>query len=191
MTLPLLRSYLNTLSSGPVNEESHREVERLLADCWPELQITTDDEGFEPYKLHDRTESMTWTPPLLEFDIERHGSTVQGSIYANVHHWIVNTEAGLASLNGDRRRQVGKRDKALRIEPLAAEMAALIVARATDPRLVWKTETKVRLAMGKVIPATNKMTTSSRRRRFRKALEDALRPHGWTMTTTNTFEKTI
>jgi len=35
----------------------------------------------EGHKLKNRMESVMWNPPLLEFDIERHGATVNGAVW--------------------------------------------------------------------------------------------------------------
>jgi hypothetical protein len=191
MTLARLRSLLKQLPTGPINKVVVLEVERLLAVCWGELQKATIDQGFEPYKALGRTEKTTWTPPLLEFDIERHGDTVMGSVYADVHHWIVDTKTGIASLEVGGRRQVREKANPLNTEELAAQIASLILSNTSDLRLVWKAEGKVQLVIAQIIPQTNRMTTNSRRKRFRQSLSDILEGHGWRMTAMNTFEKVI
>ena len=156
-----------------------------------ELRITSHDGNLEPYKLLNRTENLSWNPPFVEFDIERHGATVNGSVYAEVHHWRVNVETTEASIESNSRRQVGQKDKALKVQPLAQEIASLILGRECDIRLIWKNDKLVRLDINKLIPATNQQTTASRRKRFKTALEAVLAPHGWKRTSTNTFEKVL
>lgn len=187
MSLEALRSHLCSLSGCDLDET---RVEHLLFESWHELNIISEDEKLEAYKLLNRTEEMTWSTPLLAFDIERHGAPVNGSIYAEVQHWVVDVHAGTALLQSRKRRQLGNRDKVLNVKSLADEMANLILSKAADARLVWKSAAKVRVSIADTIPETNKMTTYSRRKRFRTALQEALRSRGWRMTTVNTFEKT-
>jgi hypothetical protein len=60
-----------------------------------------------------------------------------------------------------------------------AEMVALIAAGNRDERLDWKTRNRVRILVGKIVPATNRQTTSGRRRRFWAALDRELGKLGW------------
>lgn len=53
----------------------------------------------EPYKLIGRMESVTWTPPILTFRIERHSGTVNGSVYAEMQCWDVDCEQMSANYN--------------------------------------------------------------------------------------------
>ena len=43
----------------------------------------------EGYKLIDRMEKVEWVPPVLRFQIERHGATVKGSSRAELHEWTI------------------------------------------------------------------------------------------------------
>ena len=56
------------------------EVEEVLASCWHNLN-GGEEGGMEGHKLKNRMESVMWNPPLLEFDIERHGATVNGAVW--------------------------------------------------------------------------------------------------------------
>jgi hypothetical protein len=143
------------------------------------LEVTSEDEGLEPYKLHHRTEGLDWNPPLLTFQIERHGGTAMGSVYAKVHSWKVNLETGEASLTGTRRRLVREKDAPLNVKALADELVQAILKGKRDPRLKWDGDSRVRVLIGEVIPTTNLQTTSARRKRFWKALEERILPHGW------------
>ena len=184
-----LHTYLCRLGPGEVPFGYVSEIERLLRDCWHELEITTDDGKLEPYKLLNRTENLAWNAPFLTFDIERHGATVLGSVYAEVHKWAINVEKGHAGLENQRRRQVHPKDARLNVKPLAQEIAALIVNRKTDGRRRWKKGGIVYLNIGKIIPATNQQTTSGRRKRFRTELCHILQQDGWVMTSANCFSR--
>jgi hypothetical protein len=185
-----LRDYLNSkVVPGKVPIGYVGDVERLLCHCWHELEITADDSNLEPYKLINRTESLPWEKPLLSFQIERHGPTVNGSVYAEVHQWLVNLEDGSASLDGKQKRMVGTPDKRVDVKPIAVEIAGLIVAGVEDERLKWDNPEIVRLQIGEIIRETNKQTTSGRRKRFRTELGMLLQEHGWFEERTNKYAK--
>jgi hypothetical protein len=169
------RKYLNELAPGPI--EDTPTIEGLLASCWHE--IGGDDGGMVGYKLKGRMEDVVWSPPLLRFRIERHGATVYGSVYAEVQNWSVNLDAKTASLEGSTRRQVGTKDKRLNVEPIATALAKSICEHTVNPALRWDSEDKVKVLVAKIIPTTNQQTTSARRKRFWKALENKVGPYGW------------
>ena len=68
-----LRALLAVVKAGPLADETKLEVEQLLAAAWPE---ECDEGSMQPYKLLGRTEDMQWEPPVLSFDIERHGGVM-------------------------------------------------------------------------------------------------------------------
>jgi len=163
-------------------------AEKLLCNCW-QLFEGSDEGGMEAYKLLNRTEGMQWKTPTLTFNIERHGATVGGSVYAEIQSWTVDFERRTARVEPRGRREVKEKAKVVKTLPLAEDVAKLILERSEDPRLVWKTDTKVRIDIQNVVPTTNQQTTSSRRKRFRANLQEILTGHGWRMTTMNTFER--
>jgi hypothetical protein len=172
-----LRNFLLQLAPGPVVDVER--VERLLFESWSELDGNRSG-GMAADKLIKRTENMTWAPPILEFQIERHGGTVRGSVYAGVQVWRVDVQKAVASLGDyEKRRQVGERDKPLETESIVRNIETLIRERREDPRLKWLSPTCVRVEISKVIPATYKQTTVARRRRFKEALEERLSVAGW------------
>jgi len=188
LELRQLREYLSTLPPGPIAEAER--VETLLAACWDDF-AGSGQSRTDASKLRGRTEEMMWSPPCLTFKIERHPGTVHGSVYAQLHKWTVNVDDRRAEVNEFAgRRVVGKKDKPLKVKSLAEEIAGLIKRGEPSPRLCWKSQSKVRLEIKKIIPTTNKETTASRRKRFREALQGVLSPIGWRMTTVNTFERT-
>ena len=90
--LEKLRNHLRTVPPGKIADVS--AVERLLAECWDELG--GDYSGMEGYKLLDRTESLTWEPPVLSFEIERHGLSAIDPQHAEVQHWKIDVKKGIA-----------------------------------------------------------------------------------------------
>src|SRR5690348_3540304 len=71
-----------------------RELERV----WYDLH-SSSDEKMATHKL-SRLEQPEWNPPCLTFAIERHGGTVLGSTRAELQWWIVDLDAGTATVVG-------------------------------------------------------------------------------------------
>jgi len=172
-----LRSYLADVSAGAISAVA--PLEKLLAQAWDELK-GGDKGGMAACKLLGRTEEMSWDPPVLTFNLERHGGTVQGSTRAEIQSWTIDIATGTASVAGGGRRQLRPMDTPWKAEPLARELAQLIISeQKDDPRLTWNQKGHVQLAVGKIVPGSNKQTREGRGRRLRAALIAELRPHGW------------
>lgn len=172
-----LRDYLSKMAPGPVVDV--RDLLSKLKLCWGKFE-GWDAEGMQAYKL-DRVEDVIWTPPRLEFTLERHGSTVMGSSRAALHRWTVDLDCGKATCGASGYRQVHKRQSPLNVERIADDLAQEIIRGAKNPNLHWKTPCLVRVRIGEVIPANGlaQETVAGRRRRFRAALEARLQQHGW------------
>ncbi len=171
-----LKSHLKTLTPGPIEDPG--EVESFLYDWWDEF-IGSDAEAMNCDKL-GRMENVSWNPPVLTFDIERHGGTVHGSSRAEIHQWDVNVESMNAFCSTGRFRQLTPRQPPLDVKPLVAEIAELIVGAVDDERVKQNKDGSVRVVIGKIIPDDGpKETVQSRRKRFRLALEEELKPKGW------------
>jgi len=176
--LATLRGFARNLKPGEIADRA--ALEALLSQCWHELKLEGDEGGMDGYKLIGRMENVVWNPPVLTFRIERRGGTVYGSVYAEIQAWTVDVEKGTASCAASAgRRMVGERDKPFEAGAAARQIADLITSRKSDPRLEWKTATKVRILVGKVVPATNLQTSTARRKRFWQALQLELAPRGW------------
>jgi hypothetical protein len=171
-----LKLRLSQLSAGTIQGWA---IEDALASCWHELK-GNEEGGMVAYKLRKgRMEDVVWNPPLLAFAIERHGAVVNGSVYAEVQHWSVNVDTRTATLGETERRLLGMKDKPLKVEPLVDGLIKSIVEHASDSRLKWDGDSKVKALIAEIIPATNRETTTARRKRFWKALEAKIHAHGW------------
>ena len=176
-----LRNYLARMNTGPITEVS--KIESLLAACWDDLGISRDG-GMEGYKLYDRMEDVNWNPPLLAFQIEQHGGTVQGSSRAELQQWTIDVVTGIASFAESGFRQTRPMAARVDVNPIAEGIAALIVKGQEDERLKWFEDGRVRVEIGKVISewTAAKRTIQGRRRHFREELEELLSRHGWVPT---------
>ena len=180
-----LKAYLDKQPAGAALDAE--SVVNLLSGCWDDLK------GSKATKMRadklGRIERPTWNPPCLEFLIERHGQTVNGSTRATVYRWRVDLDKGTAVIVEEQRRQLSAMDMRLDVKPIAESLAYAIVHGADDPRIVIGKDRAVRLRMGEIIPETNKQTTSARRQRLRRHLSDELRPHGWNELRTNVYHR--
>jgi hypothetical protein len=171
-----LRRYLATIPPGEISDTD--ELQGLLAECWDDLMVT--EGGMKAYKLMGRMEQVSWTPPDLHFEIERHGAAMLGSTRAEVQRWTVNVETGTASLRTPGRRQLYPMSPRLNVEPMTEEIAQFIVNRERDERLKWYEDGHVRVLIGKIIPSEGPQETLlKRRRRFRISLTKRLTQQGW------------
>ena len=170
-----LRDYLEKLSAGTALDV--KQVADLLSSCRASL------EGSNATKMRGdklwRIEEPEWNPPFLDFSIERHGQTVMGSSRASLYRWRVNVREGSATIVGEKRRQLHTMDKRLDVRPIAEAVADAIINTKDDARISIGKNGTIKLKIANIIPATKSQTTSSRRSRFRKYLNEMIAPHGW------------
>jgi hypothetical protein len=177
-----LKAWLKTIAAGPLSRDLANDLSKLLYGAWRHFRGSNEGGMQEDDLLDDGIEKPSWAPPILSFEIERHGGPAQGSAYAAIQVWHVNLESNEASCRVDRKRLVGRIDEPLDTLALAKEIADLICGGKSDKRLNWLSDVRVRLCMKDIIPETNKQTTSGRRRRFVKQLKDILAQKGWLYT---------
>ena len=177
-----LKNFLEAQPPGPVDID----VE-LLAACWETLS-GSHLEGMTPEKLH-RIENPEWRPPLLCFDIERHGSTVLGSSRADLHHMAIDIDKKSVDTVKGAYRQLRPKADSLDVGPLCQEVADLIRNHRVNEKLKWHNDGSVFVKIGQVIPNTGgpKQTLEGRRGRFRKLLKENLGPYGWRQVRPNCF----
>lgn len=185
--LGALTEYLAHVVPGEIVDTG--DVERLLALAWDDL--VRDEGGMRPDKLLGRMERVVWKPPTLTFVIERHGATVMGSSRAEMQAWAIDLERGTACCETKGYRQVAPRQRPLDVNPLADEVADVILQHAEDARLKWVNQGTVRVKIGVILPKGSavKETLAKRRKRFRVALAERLAREGWVQISANKYEK--
>ena len=172
--LEVLRQKLHNIPDGPVGTE----IESALFDCWPEF-IGSSDHNTTKYKLC-RTENLRWERPCLRFTLERHPGMKSGRTRAVVHQWSANVETGVANWAFAGYRQKEPSAPALKVKPPVDQVVHAVVGKADVPEIKWLTPDRLRVLVGKLIPDEGpKQTVAGRRKRFARALEEALRAVGW------------
>lgn len=181
--LEKLRTGLASMPPGKLADEDALRIAHDLAQCWNDL-IGSNDGGMAAYKLFDgrgnlRAEDTRWDPPVLKFQIERHGGLVLGSTRGEIQRWEINVSEGAARIVSTGRRQLVAMDARMDVKPLARDAAAMIIAGREAPQLKWASPNRVRIVTSKVIPKTNSQTTAGRRQRYLNELEQLLSAQGW------------
>lgn len=180
-----LAAELKNLPSGPIADTSRARVIELLKSCWPEF-AGSNDTKMEACKL-DRAEALKWKPPRLQFTIARHGGYVIDGSRAELQHWDVNLETSIASYHQHGYRQLAAMRPRLKVEPIVNSVIEAVQAGETLPSgaLVWDANDQVRIQQSVLIPdEASKQTISGRRRRFRFAMQDAMKAIGWDIIST-------
>lgn len=177
-SLEALRASLAQLKPGPVAEDDG--IESLLAACWDRFS-GSDAEGMNADKLIGRIKQLRWDPPVLNFEIERHGGTVMGSSRAERHAWQIDVVERSASCSVVGHRQLKPMAPRLDVTRLARDVAATIRSGQPDPRFKWRKDDEVRVLIGKILPAGSavKQTLTDRRKRFWAALDVEMHRQGW------------
>lgn len=132
-----LEAYLATLTPGSIDDTN--TLGALLADCWDNIQ-RSDDGGMQAYKLVGRIEQPVWEPPLLSFNIERHGGTVQGSSRAEIQRWTINLALTTATVSEAGYRQLYRQQSPwtkAHAEKAAQEVSDLINQQSEDELVTW------------------------------------------------------
>jgi len=178
--IKILREYVTNLKDGKVDDEHEETLITLLSRTW-DLFSDSSETSMNAEKLGRIDNVIFKYPDVITFEIERHGATVHGSVYAHVHKWTLNlTEMKAICDPYYKKRLVGKRDAPLKTQPLAQKVADAVINYDRDNKdLVWKSYDKVKILVGNIIPETNEQTTASRRKRFRNRLDEMLKTHGW------------
>jgi hypothetical protein len=175
-----LRRWLSAAGEEP----DPRELGGRLGAVW-HLFRGGRAEGMNAGKLR-RIESPRWSPPILEFKIERHGGTVLGSSRAELQRWTLDLEDLTASCSRGGHRQLRSMQARLDVAPVAAEVAALVERGAKDPRLKWdgETVTVIVSSIAELKPGSAvSRTLKGRRERFRDKLLPAMAALGYGLDT--------
>ena len=175
-----LMAFLRQLPVGRVPNDRRSALEKLLALRWDDFH-GADDCGMKPYKLLDRMEIAEWNPPVLNFTIERHGATVQGSSRAPLQQWSLNLDDMTADCEETGYRQLKALNPPLKVDPIAAEIAGAILGHEEHSHLDWLKNGGVRVRTTELLggQAISKQTMGGRRKRFSKKVQSLLEPHGW------------
>lgn len=187
------QAYMSSRPSGPIPVSDLGELASALEPVWTKLADRQElrETAMWNWKLR-RIEQAAWKPPLLTFDIERHGGLVLGGTRAEVQTWEVNVSTGQAQLMAERHRQIYPMAARVTIPPLVEEVVALVLSGEDNERLQWSSDrATVRVRVGAIPPLTigYAPTTSGRRKRFSALLQGRMAEIGWERTTGYTYQR--
>ena len=176
-----LDTFLNnvvTVSSKMTKTDEQIAI-NLLANCWQLLKGSSDQSTWAN-KIH-RIENLLWKAPILSFQLERHGGTVNGSSRANIHSWKVNINTASATIIKTGHCQLYTMSPRFNAKSCAKEIADKILNKIQDETLNWDANLEyVVLNIGKIVPDGGaNQTIQGRRKRFRDALESIMLTHNW------------
>ncbi|WP_395745665.1 hypothetical protein [Prosthecobacter sp.] len=183
-----LKDFLMGLAPGAQLDVA--EVEFLLAEAWRSLRGSRGG-GMQAQKIRGRTEGLSWEPPLLSFEIERHGGTVNGSTRAEMQRWCVDVVANTAEIVSTRKRQLHAMAARVNVKGPAAVIAEAILKNQENAALKRYPDGRVKVLISSLFPHGDdfKQTVSGRRKRFRAALEGVIKEQGWVEVGTNTYQR--
>ena len=129
-----------------------------------------------------RISDTTWDPPILTFEIERHGGFVQGSSKSEVQMWAYNTDTQSLSANVIGYRQTNPLGNRVATTRLALDIFQSIMKTEDKDGLEWQQDGTIRVSVPIILPAGDspKQTIDGRRRRFREELAKRMTDAGWT-----------
>jgi hypothetical protein len=169
--LEKLRAYVASIKVGRVTDL--RDLAEHLAGAWGRLN-SRGAARVNGVDLVARLQQASWHPPVLRMVIGNHS----GEPANPGDRWEINVEnetvepvnvpAAFPRPNFD-------------MSGIVDQMVRAALERRRDPRLRWYSDGSVRIAVGEIFPegVGFKQTVSSRRRKFRLALDERLRAAGW------------
>ncbi len=166
------------LNESRISDDSRLKILELLETCWQFLKGSDEQSTFSS-KIY-RAEKLRWNPPILSFQLERHGATVNGSSRADLHSWEIDIDEGTAAIVKTGRHQLEKMASKMDVKAKAIEIAEEILNGRTHQAFSWdKDHDFVVITISQIIPETIPQTTQGRRKRFRVNLEEILQNQGW------------
>jgi hypothetical protein len=181
-----LRDAIGRLQPGLINDAAARQtIIELLVNCWEQFSGARDA-AMSLFKLH-RAEQLSWSPPLLEFVMERHGATVLGSSRAELQKWSVDLRSGRVCYVDAGYRQLTPAAPKVDVNPIVERVLDAVkkgpgsnCELARSGVLVWHDANRISIYHGVLIPNDGyQRTITGRRRRFRKKLTEEMIAMGW------------
>jgi hypothetical protein len=183
-----LRVTMYNLPAAPIPLEMRDRVLELVLECWFEFDSSRTGK-MEPWKTRrdGGPENLTWLPPLLSFEIDRHGGTVMGSTRAERQRWTLNLDTHSAVSKTCGHRQLRPNSPRLDVGPKVRAVCAAVQrgpASASDLMaqgiVEWRSDDELRVKHSKLIPDDGpRQTIIGRRKKFRAKLRNEMTAIGW------------
>lgn len=128
-------------------------LSKLLASNWDSLEGSSKT-AMAAHKIDGRVRGFKWKWPILTFEIDRHGGTVNGSTRADRQKWTIDIEKRTARSATIGYRQLTPRASSL-TEPAVHQFVDVICQRLTTPpgwRLTWVSNDEIRVVVRSMLP---------------------------------------
>ena len=182
------------LPEGQIEDSLKKGVVSTLIDRWPALSGSRDTKM--AWEKLFRAENLRIKNGLIQFEIERHASTINGSKGAALHTWEVDLEANCAGIIKETRRQL--KPNAKPYTKADAKKSAESVLRILTGRRKNRGELKDDGAGGFIVHASKfadlgefEQTRTGRRHQFINALKEVLPKGGWCVSAASKWEADI
>lgn len=179
----LLEKELANRPPGLLKGDNSR-VLQLLVEGWGYLTVSEKNNGGAKKLL--RAENLRWDPPILRFDLERHGGTVLGSSRAGLHKYTLDLDSGKAEVDTRHFRQLTPRAR-----PFTAKIATNIAydvisaangATTDDERFKVDEDGYIVLNLSACLGdllGSNEQTRAGRRKKLKNAISEVAEADGW------------
>jgi hypothetical protein len=171
-----LATFFQTQRRGRIANTA--QAKQLLAAIWNDL--SGDDTAMTHDKV-ERAEVMCWDPPLLHFEVERHGGVVCGSSCASLQEWTIDIDARTKTCFEARFRQIRPMQPRLNVAKIVEGIVTAVQGGYPRKGIDFDGSDDVRIQVSLFVPSAGvaKDTLLGRRRRFRANLIKAMDHIGW------------
>jgi hypothetical protein len=181
-----LARFLSGLSAGVLNGEVASRLSKLLAFCWESFDGSSET-SMAADKIDGRAHGFKWKSPILTFEIDRHGATVNGSTRADRQEWKIDVEKRTARQAMIGYRQLVPRASSFKAEPVVHLFVDVISQRLTTPpgwNLTWISDDEIRVVVRSLLPDPSgfQKTIEGRAKTLRERLISAMAANGWHVT---------
>ena len=187
-----LKLFLGAQRRGPLSSSS--ELIGLVASAWRSFYGSNATSMCASKIEVNRVTNFEWDPPILSFEIVRHGSAVLGGKYGDVYRWQLDIERNIATFGLMGKKRVEPLAPSLDVKPLVTKIVSAVRNNERITGVDLKQDGTVVVSAEHFVPSVGvvKETLQKQRKRFRAELHDQMSKIGWVARspTSYIFEKT-
>jgi hypothetical protein len=179
-----LQRVMSEVAAGRVKAKDVTKIKDILVKAWGTLKVVGAGDIDGDY-LNRHLSFVVWYPPLLSLFVFNRS---YGTNVIHSQRWTVNVDTSEASLVDDLKyRDIPFLNRPFRGGPTAIEIANAILETEPNRNLTWMEDGRVEVMVAVVVDKkVYQSSFDTRRRGFWDALEERLRPSGWTRASSQT-----